>query len=189
MKGDSYIADRGDGSPCFCVGPLPGHAMCPCVERAAGMSPHLDTLDWTPDMSKESISRMTAEYEQDEKDSVARKLHAAATNSYIDGLNKRRKTINHPASEAQAVTPADLRALPPGTIIYTRGDFRTLLPNEEHNMEREERRMLDQHVPDAEVDALREALAKEHRQVILLKEELRAVNKIIDTIRDMVIWS
>ena len=38
-RNDTFTSDRGDGYPCFCVGPQPGHAMCPCAERASGISP------------------------------------------------------------------------------------------------------------------------------------------------------
>ena len=48
MSIDNYIADRGDGHPCYCIGPQPGHAMCPCTERACGLTPIMEETEWTP---------------------------------------------------------------------------------------------------------------------------------------------
>jgi hypothetical protein len=57
----SFKADGGEGQPCFCIGPQEGHAMCPCMERASGMSPELETTSFKPDLSKENVGKMLHE--------------------------------------------------------------------------------------------------------------------------------
>ena len=152
-----------------------------------GLDPQIDTTAWTPDMSKENIRRMTQEHEANEE-----QMKRATTNAYLEGLTKQRRSINHP-TDPHAVDPTGnldhIRGLPPGTVIYTRGDFKQVVGIEDDAVERRSvasRRMLDWREGGKEILELRTALADEHRKNILLKEELRAANKILDELRELV---
>lgn len=65
-KDETYVADRGDGHPCFCVGPQPGHALCPCMERASGVVPDLFDVPSLVDLTKEMYDSAIAEEEAED---------------------------------------------------------------------------------------------------------------------------
>jgi hypothetical protein len=94
----TYVAQSALGKPCYCVGPKPGHALCPCFEEACGVAPIIEETDMQIGALPEGIvlDEITdlTEFEAGEialedKRMAAREL----CNNIIDSLEELRRLI------------------------------------------------------------------------------------------------